>query len=147
MFDPSSSSLLSGSGDNQKHRQRAPLPVFAFAPYTSLDLLQLPPSHLTMSLLPENLVVELSQLLQALQSADNNTRSQAEEHLQNNWTVPRPDALLMGLAEQVGSQASNSVRTSIVAVLGTSGSRLLAAMRGVAPAVAWPGPLWDPIAF
>lgn len=65
-----------------------------------------------MSLLPPDLVLELSQLLQALQSADNTIRSQAEDHLQNNWTVPRPDALLMGLAEQVGSQASNSVRTS-----------------------------------
>lgn len=96
-----------------------------------------------MSLLPPDLVLELSQLLQALQSADNTIRSQAEDHLQNNWTVPRPDALLMGLAEQVGSQASNSVRTPIVVASGTPGYRPLAAMRGVAPVVAWLGPLWD----
>lgn len=59
-------------------------------------------------MLPPEVTVELSQLLQALQSADNTIRSQAEDHLQNNWTVPRPEVLLMGLAEQVGGQASNS---------------------------------------
>lgn len=63
-----------------------------------------------MSLLPPELGVELSQLLQALQSADNAIRSQAEDHLQNNWTASRPEVLLMGLAEQIGSQATNSVR-------------------------------------
>ncbi|CAK7562739.1 MAG: importin subunit beta-3 [Sporothrix epigloea] len=69
-----------------------------------------------MSLLPPELGVELSQLLQALQSADNAIRSQAEDHLQNNWTASRPEVLLMGLAEQIGSQATNSFR-SFAAVL------------------------------
>lgn len=54
-----------------------------------------------MSILPAEVTAELAQLLQALQSADNNVRSQAEEHLQNNWTSSRPEVLLMGLAEQV----------------------------------------------
>ena len=66
-----------------------------------------------MSMLPPEITAELTQLLQALQSADNTTRSQAEEHLQNNWTAPRPDVLLMGLAEQIGSQASNVVRRTL----------------------------------
>ncbi|OAA57017.1 importin beta-3 [Niveomyces insectorum RCEF 264] len=56
-----------------------------------------------MSMLPAEVTAELQQLLQALQSADNVVRSQAEEHLQNNWTGPRPEVLLMGLAEQVGN--------------------------------------------
>lgn len=62
-------------------------------------------------MLPAEVTAELTQLLQALQSADNTTRSQAEEHLQSNWTTPRPDVLLMGLAEQIGSQASNVTRS------------------------------------
>ena len=54
-----------------------------------------------MSVLPADVHAELSQLLQALQSSDNSIRSQAEEHLQNNWTATRPEVLLMGLAEQI----------------------------------------------
>lgn len=53
-----------------------------------------------MSLLSQEIHAELTQLLQALQSPDNGIRSQAEEHLQNNWTATRPEVLLMGLAEQ-----------------------------------------------
>lgn len=53
-----------------------------------------------MSLLSPEIHAELTQLLQALQSPDNGIRSQAEEHLQNNWTGTRPEVLLMGLAEQ-----------------------------------------------
>lgn len=62
-----------------------------------------------MSLLPADVHAELTQLLQALQSADNGIRSQAEEHLQNNWTVARPEVLLMGLAEQVQGAGDNAV--------------------------------------
>lgn len=58
-----------------------------------------------MSILPENVHSELAQLLDALQSSDNSVRSQAEEHLQNNWVLTRPDMLLMGLVEQI--QGSN----------------------------------------
>jgi len=54
-----------------------------------------------MSVLPSEVTAEMATLLQALQSADNNIRSQAEEHLQNNWIATRPDVLLMGLAEQI----------------------------------------------
>lgn len=59
-----------------------------------------------MSVLSEDLHRELLQLLQALQSPDNSIRSQAEDHLQSNWTNTRPEMLLMGLVEQI--QAPNS---------------------------------------
>ena len=63
-----------------------------------------------MSLLSAEVHAELTALLQALQSSDNATRSQAEEHLHNNWTVTRPEVLLMGLAEQIQSAGENTVR-------------------------------------
>lgn len=63
-----------------------------------------------MSMLPPDVHAELTQLLQALQSADNSIRSQAEDHLQNNWTATRPEVLLMGLAEQIQNAADASVR-------------------------------------
>lgn len=65
----------------------------------------------TMSVLSAEIHAELSQLLQGLQSADNGVRSQAEEHLQSNWTNSRPEVLLMGLAEQVQGAGDNAVRT------------------------------------
>lgn len=65
-----------------------------------------------MSMLPPDVHNELGQLLQALQSPDNSTRSQAEDHLQNNWTASRPELLLMGLAEQIGA-ASNDTAVSL----------------------------------
>ena len=52
-------------------------------------------------MLPAEVHAELAQLLDALQSADNGVRSQAEEHLANNWTLTRPEVLLMGLVEQI----------------------------------------------
>ncbi|KJZ76203.1 hypothetical protein HIM_04285 [Hirsutella minnesotensis 3608] len=64
-----------------------------------------------MSLLPADVHAELTQLLQALQSADNGIRSQAEEHLQNNWTSARPEVLLMGLAEQIQGAGDNATRS------------------------------------
>ncbi|KAI0205993.1 armadillo-type protein [Astrocystis sublimbata] len=64
-----------------------------------------------MSLLPPEVAAELNQLLQALQSPDNSVRSQAEEHLQNNWTATRPDVLLMGLAEQIAGAPEISLRS------------------------------------
>lgn len=67
------------------------------------------PAAAIMSLLSADVHAELTQLLQALQSADNATRSQAEEHLQNNWTNSRPEVLLMGLAEQVQGAGDNVV--------------------------------------
>jgi importin-5 len=54
-----------------------------------------------MSLLPADMQGALAQLLQALQSRENNIRSQAEDQLTNEWLANRPDVLLMGLAEQI----------------------------------------------
>jgi importin-5 len=58
-----------------------------------------------MSVLAPEVHNELAQLLDALQSSDNSVRSQAEEHLANNWTTNKPNMLLMGLVEQI--QGSN----------------------------------------
>ena len=62
-----------------------------------------------MSMLPAEVHAELAQLLQALQSPDNNIRSQAEDHLQNSWTATRPEVLLMGLAEQISGSTDAPV--------------------------------------
>lgn len=58
-----------------------------------------------MSLLSPDAQNELDQLLDALQSPDNSRRSIAEAHLTNNWTLPKPEMLLLGLVEQI--QVSN----------------------------------------
>lgn len=55
-----------------------------------------------MSLLPPEVHTALSQLLRALSTPDNAIRSQAEEQLNNDWVLNKPDVLLMGLAEQIG---------------------------------------------
>jgi importin-5 len=65
-----------------------------------------------MLMLPPEIHTELTQLLQALQSSDNLIRSQAEEHLQNNWTLTKPEVLLMGLAEQIQNTPDAPVSTS-----------------------------------
>ncbi|TLD34289.1 hypothetical protein PspLS_01232 [Pyricularia sp. CBS 133598] len=70
-----------------------------------------------MSLLPAEVTAELGQLLEALQSPDNAVRSQAEDHLQNNWTVTRPEVLLMGLVELIGAQANTTTIRSSSAVI------------------------------
>lgn len=62
-----------------------------------------------MSVLPAEVSAQLAQLLQQLQSPDNNIRSQAEDVLQNQWTSQRPEWLLMGLAEQIANSTSTSV--------------------------------------
>lgn len=69
-----------------------------------------------MSLLPAEVHAELNQLLQALQSPDNNIRSQAEDHLANNWTATRPELLLVGLAEQTAASTDAPVRLTHRAV-------------------------------
>ncbi|KAK0611170.1 armadillo-type protein [Immersiella caudata] len=63
-----------------------------------------------MSMLAPDVHNELAQLLQALQAKDNGVRSQAEEHLHNNWTNTRPEVLLMGLAEQIAASKDTSTR-------------------------------------
>lgn len=54
-----------------------------------------------MSLLPPEVHSALGQLLRALSTADNTVRTQAEEQLNNDWALNRPDVLLMGLVEQI----------------------------------------------
>lgn len=63
-----------------------------------------------MSVLPPEAYAELAQLLSALQSTDNNVRSQAEEHLANNWTATKPEMLLMGLVEHIHGSNDATVR-------------------------------------
>jgi importin-5 len=70
-----------------------------------------------MSVLPPQVHAELTELLQALQSSDNNVRSQAEEHLTNNWTNTRPEMLLMGLVEQIHGSNNTSVSATLVRCL------------------------------
>ena len=65
-----------------------------------------------MSQHPAEVQTALGQLLGALSSSDNNVRSQAEEHLTNDWVVNRPDILLMGLVEQMHGSQDISVRKS-----------------------------------
>jgi hypothetical protein len=62
-----------------------------------------------MSQLPAEVQTALGQLLGALASSDNSVRSQAEEHLTNDWVVNRPDVLLMGLVEQMHGSQDTSV--------------------------------------
>jgi hypothetical protein len=90
-----------------------------------------------MSLLPAEVSAQLVQLLQQLQSADNNVRSQAEDVLQNQWTSQRPDWLLMGLAEQIATSANPSVcRTFLVRLRRASMlTRLLPQLRSYAAVI------------
>lgn len=69
-----------------------------------------------MSLLPAEITAELGQLIQGLQSPNNEIRSQAEEALTSNWTNTRPEVLLMGLAEHIAGSPDSQVR-SFAAVL------------------------------
>ena len=70
------------------------------------------------SVLGPEVHAELSQLLVALQSSDNTTRSQAEEHLQNNWTETKPQLLLMGLVEQIAGSPDQTVCALSLSFLG-----------------------------
>lgn len=67
-------------------------------------------------MLPPEITAELGQLIQGLQSPNNELRSQAEEALANNWTNTRPEVLLMGLAEHIAGSPDTQVR-SFAAVL------------------------------
>jgi hypothetical protein len=68
-----------------------------------------------MSVLPPQIHAELAELLQALQSSDNNVRSQAEDHLATNWTSAKPEMLLMGLVEQI--YGSNDTTVSLPSMI------------------------------
>lgn len=63
-----------------------------------------------MSLLAPEIHANLSQLLAALTSSENDTRTRAEEQLNQDWLANQPDVLLMGLVEQL--QASQDVGVS-----------------------------------
>ncbi|KAK4228199.1 putative importin beta-3 subunit [Podospora fimiseda] len=63
-----------------------------------------------MSLLPPEVSVQLSQLLQQLQSPDNSARSTAEVILQDQWTSQKPGWLLAGLVEQLAPSADVTSR-------------------------------------
>ncbi len=66
-----------------------------------------------MSVLPAQVHAALAQLLQALSSSDNNTRSQAEEQLNTEWVAERAGVLLMGLVEQMQVSEEPSVRRTV----------------------------------
>lgn len=63
-----------------------------------------------MSVLPADVHAALAQLLQGLQSPDNVTRSHAEESLNSEWVIARPDVLLMGLVEQIQGATDSGAR-------------------------------------
>jgi len=65
-----------------------------------------------MSVLPPEVHTALNQLLHGLQSSDNVVRAQAEEQLNNDWVLPRPDILLMGLVEQIQGSEDPTVSLS-----------------------------------
>lgn len=67
-----------------------------------------------MSVLPADVHNALGQLLQALSSADNTTRSNAEESLNKDWVVARPDVLLMGLVEQMQATEDPTVKSALL---------------------------------
>ncbi|KAL9615493.1 MAG: hypothetical protein Q9167_000006 [Letrouitia subvulpina] len=69
-----------------------------------------------MSLLPSEIHSALAQLLQGLQSKENDTRSLAEEQLNNDWIVARPDITLIGLVEHIQAAQEPGAR-SFAAVL------------------------------
>lgn len=62
-----------------------------------------------MSILPPEIHAALTQLLQALSSADNEARTFAEEQLNTAWVATQPDVLLMGLVELLGVAQEPSV--------------------------------------
>lgn len=66
-----------------------------------------------MSVLPAEVHAALDQLLQALQSSDNVQRTAAEENLATEWQNPRPEILLIGLAEQIIGASDLGVSDSL----------------------------------
>lgn len=62
-----------------------------------------------MSALHPELQGALAQLLQGLNSADNDLRSKYEDSLANEWQAQKPDALLMGLVEHAHAAQDEKV--------------------------------------
>lgn len=63
-----------------------------------------------MSVLPSDVTTALGQLLQGLQSPDNTLRTSAEDALNTDWVLARPEILLMGLAESTKNDADSTNR-------------------------------------
>lgn len=93
------------SGDCSHRASSAPL-----LPLQTPGLHVAYPANNKMSMLPPEIHTALTQLLQALQSPDNNVRTQAEEQLHSDWTAERPDVLLMALVEQIQGSPEPAVR-------------------------------------
>ena len=70
-----------------------------------------------MSALHPELQSALAQLLQGLNSSDNELRSRYEESLANEWQAQKPDALLMGLVEHAHSSQDEKVGRAATNVL------------------------------
>jgi hypothetical protein len=66
-----------------------------------------------MSLLPPEVHQAVNQLLIGLQSPDNVVRTAAEDTLNNEWVTPRPEVLLMALAEQIIGTEDIGVRLNL----------------------------------
>lgn len=62
-----------------------------------------------MSALHPELSSALAQLLQGLNSADNDLRSKYEDSLANEWQAQKPEVLLMGLVEQAHAAQDEKV--------------------------------------
>lgn len=62
-----------------------------------------------MSALHPELQGALAQLLQGLNSPDNELRTKYEEALANEWQAQKPDALLMGLVEHAHAAQDEKV--------------------------------------
>ena len=62
-----------------------------------------------MSALHPELQGALAQLLQGLNSTDNEVRGKYEDSLTNEWQAQKPDALLLGLVEHAHSAQDEKV--------------------------------------
>lgn len=69
-----------------------------------------------MSVLPGEVHAALTRLLVGLQSPDNVVRTHAETQLQEEWQTPRPDVLLMALAEQISITEDIGVRVPATSI-------------------------------
>lgn len=63
-----------------------------------------------MSALHPELSNALAQLLQGLNSSDNELRSKYEDSLANEWQAQKPEVLLMGLVEHAHAAQDEKVR-------------------------------------
>lgn len=67
-----------------------------------------------MSLLSPEYAEALAQLVVGLQSTDNIARKAAEDQLNTQWKLHRPDVLLIGLAEQLNTSEDSGVSVPVL---------------------------------